>query len=275
MDPVTGRADAATARTQYDAFARVHRAMTGDSRYRTPKPYFVAEHEGIVVVEWITGRSMTDLLLSSRTSLAEARDLMQRSGRWLKQFSASHPLAPGRLNVEDKLNGLLSIEESPLSSRRVAREAFSALRLHAERAASFQLERSWLHGDFKTDNLLVTADSIVGIDMHVQYENQVTHDLAAFINHWELALYHPRAWRWWPWRTELTRIFLESFDRDYIGTKRFPYLWTALHVMLGNWCEFSERRQQSIRHVYVERSFRSVVRRMTRQLHEAAPQRVR
>jgi hypothetical protein len=248
----------------------VHKEMPRDSHFRVPKPFFVAEREGIVVVEWISGRSMTDLLLSSQTSLREARKLMQRAALWLRAFSSSHSVAPGPLNIADKLKGLVSIEESPLSKKNVAFKAFGALRLHAELAASYQLERSWLHGDFKTDNLLVDDDSVVGIDMHVEYENHITHDLAAFLNHWELTLCHPRAWRWRPWRNELANVFLETFDPSYTAEKRVPYLWTALHVMLGNWCEFSERQRRSIRHLYVEGCFRALVSRMTRQLHEAA-----
>jgi hypothetical protein len=104
----------------------------------------------------------------------------------------------------------------------------------------------------------------------VQYENTVMHDAAAFVNHWELTVCDPRAWRWRPWRAHLANVFLESFDRTYLTSKRLPFLWTSLHVMLGNWYEFEERRRSSLRHAYLERCFAAIVERMTAALHAAA-----
>lgn len=269
LDPETGEPDRVSARTQFDALDRVHRAMASSS-FRVPKPYLLAEPQGVIVIEWIHAKSMTDLLLSWRLSREEARRLMRQAGLWLRSFIEAHRLPPGKLNVEDKLRGIASVEHSVVFRHSSARDAVDALRAYAGPAGSYELERSWVHGDFKTDNLLADGESVVGVDVHVRHENPVVHDVAAFLNHWELTLCHPRAWRWRPWRAELSREFLQSFDASYMQEKRLPYLWTALYVMLGNWEEFINRETRTIQHAYLGRCFSSVVRRMTRELHEAA-----
>jgi len=269
IEPTTGEPDRATAQRQFEALERVHHAMPANGHFRVPRPYLAVPSDGIVVVEWISGRSMTDLFLSTGLTLVEARALMRRAAGWLRCFSDSGMIAAQPLNVADKLNALASME-TLLGRSKTAQEAFATLRAYAERAGTLALTRSWLHGDFKTDNLLIDANHTVGIDLHARHENAVTHDLAAFLNHWELTLCHPRAWRWRPWRAELARVFLDTFDPSYLDAKRLPYRWTALHVMLGNWCEFTKRERRTLQHVYLRMCFRSVVKRMTGQLHVAA-----
>jgi serine/threonine protein kinase len=202
VDPATGEPDRATAQRQFEAFDRVHHAMPANARFRVPRPYLAVPNDGLVVVEWISGRSMTEMFLSRDLTLAQARALMRRAAQWLRCFSDSGMAPAQSLDIAEKLDAIPSME-ALLGRHRSAQEAFAALRLHAERAGALALTTSWLHGDFKTDNLLVDADDTVGIDLHVRHQNAVTHDLAAFLNHWELTICHPRAWRWRPWRGEL------------------------------------------------------------------------
>jgi hypothetical protein len=49
-----------------------------------------------------------------------------------------------------------------------------SFRRSAAAAASIDLKRSWLHGDFKTDNLIVSGQRIVGIDLQIKHENAVS-----------------------------------------------------------------------------------------------------
>ena len=157
VDPATGEPDCATAQRQFDALNRVHHAMPDNARFRVPRPYLAVPTDGMVVVEWISGRSMTELFLSTGLTLAQARALMRRAAEWLRCFSDSGMTAAQPLNVADKLDALAWME-TLLGRYRIAQEAFAALRVHAERAGMLALTRSWLHGDFKTDNLLVDTN---------------------------------------------------------------------------------------------------------------------
>ncbi len=174
------------------------------------------------------------------------------------------------LDVAGMLHGIGDMESTKLSRYRFARAAFAALRQHAVAAGSLAVERSWLHGDFKSDNLLVGEATTIGIDMYARHESSVAHDLASFVNHWELTLCDPRAWRRWSHRELFARTFLDEFDPTYRKERRLSYAWIALFGMLGLWDEFTRRRQRTLRHAYLAACFRRIIRRMTRELAEAA-----
>lgn len=276
VDPATGGPDRVSARNQFDVLERVHRAMSvPDPFFRVPVPYFLAEGDGVVAAEWVEGKPMTDFFLSRELTLERGRDLFRSAAAWIRRFFALRPLPPAPIDMPSLLEGIEAIEHSPLSRFRSASAALAELRRHAEAAAGFPLERSWLHGDFKADNLLVGDASMVGIDLHARYENLVVHDLASFVNHWELMVCDPRAFRWRRHREELVREFLDAFDRGYLRERRLPYRWIALYGMLGIWEEFTRRRQRTLRHLYLSACFRHVVRRMTRELAEAAGEHAR
>lgn len=271
LDPATGGPDANSARVQFEGLHRIHRAMaTSDRAYRVPVPYFLAERDGVVVAEWIDGQPMTDLFLTGKLTVKEGRELLRRAAHWARCFFALRPLSPAPLDVSSLIEEIDRMQRTQLSNYRSARIAFAALRDHAGAMSGINLERSWLHGDFKTDNLLVTGRSVVGIDVHAKYENAVLYDLVSFVNHLRLTLCDPRAWRWRPHREALVGEFLDAFDATYREDFRFPYAWIALFGMLGFWDEFLRRRQRGLRHLYLDACFRHTVRRMTRELGVAA-----
>lgn len=271
LDPATGGPDHASARDQYAVLDRVHRAMTmSDSALRVPMPYLLDERGGIVAAEWVDGRPMTELFLSRNLTAAQGADLVRRAAAWIRRFFALRPLPPAPLDMQRMLDDLAAMARTPLGASPSARAAFAELRKHAESARAFQLERSWLHGDFKSDNLLVDDAVVVGIDVHARHENAVLHDVASFVDHWELMLCDPRAWRWRPHRQALVGAFLEAFDPTLLEERRLPFRWVALYGMLGIWEEFTRRRQLTLRHVYLAACFRHLVRRMTRELADAA-----
>ena len=131
------------------------------------------------------------------------------------------------------------------------------------------LEQSWLHGDFKTDNLLTCSNGIVGIDVHARYENAVIYDLAAFANHLELTLHHPLALRLLPWRDGLINAFFDAFDRGNRLDCHLPYRWIALYKMIDSWGEFTGP-DRSLRHRYLNACFNSAVIRMNMLLGEVS-----
>jgi hypothetical protein len=271
LDPATGGPDHSSARDQFDVLDRVHRAMaTTDRAFRVPMPYLLDEGGGIVAAEWVDGRPMTDLFLSRDLTLAQGTDLFRRAAAWIRRFFALRPLPPAPLDIGRMLDDISAIARTPVGTYSSARAAFAALRKHAEVVGTYPVERSWLHGDFKSDNLLVDDGALVGIDVHARHENAVLHDVASFVDHWELTLCDPRAWRWRPHRAALIGAFLDAFDPALRTDRRLPFQWVALYGMLGIWEEFTRRRQRTLRHVYLAACFRQQVRRMMRELAEAA-----
>jgi len=271
LDPATGGPDHSSARDQFDVLGRVHRAMAETDRaLRVPKPYLLDEDSGIVAVEWVDGRPMTELFLTRNLTLAQGTDLVRRAAAWIRRFFALRPLPPAPLDIGRMLDDISAMAQTPLGGSSSARAAFAELRKHANAVGTFLVERSWLHGDFKSDNLLVDDAALVGIDVHARHENAVLHDVASFVDHWELTLCDPRAWRWRPHREALIGAFLDAFDPALRTDRRLPFQWVALYGMLGIWEEFTRRRQRTLRHVYLAACFRQRVRRMTRELADTA-----
>jgi len=270
VDPVTGHADADASDSQFAALDQVWQRMTGDPSLRAPRPLFLLRPHGVVAMEWIPGESVTARLLSWATRRDEAMRLMVRSAQWLRLFHAAGRSSERALDVDEKSAALRTLEESALQNQQSARAAFAALRLHGAAAAAHPLGQSWQHGDYKTDNLLVSGDVIVGIDAHVRSVNAMVYDAASFTNHLQLTMYHPRALRLLGARRQLVRTFLETFDPSYLGAHRPAYLWTSLYLMLWNWHEFTRRDVGSVPHRYLRAVFRATVRRLTNALTRAA-----
>lgn len=240
-----GAPDAETAQRQFNTFERVASAM-GDGLLRVPRPYAVDPPSGLLLVEWVEGASMTANLCSSRCSVDQARSMASQAARWLRHFHDSHQLPPRPLDVEHKLQGVAEFESSPLSSESLVRQALAQLRAKATAAAEHPLACSWLHGDFKTDNLVLTDRTVVGIDVHGRYENVAVYDIAPFLNHLELLAWRPAAWRW----TLHVRRLQQAFLAAYFGSEAVPSLalwWVRIYLLIAVW-DMMTRRQGIGRH---------------------------
>jgi len=229
----TGGPDGRSAAEQFRSLEGVYGAMR-DGPFRVPRPYALDGERGLVVTEWVDGRPMTELLRSARCSVAEASRLAAAAGGWLQRFHATRGLAPGPLDIGHKLGQLEGLENSAIGPRAEVRDALAILRLRAAEAGEPMLPRSWLHGDFKSDNLLCGSDAVVGIDVNARRENAVLYDLAPFINHLQLLGCDPRAWRWARASGEVQRAFLAAYF-DGAPTPRLPLLWMRLFLLLSVW----------------------------------------
>jgi Ser/Thr protein kinase RdoA (MazF antagonist) len=72
---------------------------------------------------------------------------------------------------------------------------------------------SWVHGDFKSDNIMMAGSRWVGLDMSANYENTTLLDISHFLNHLELSLLDPRAIRLLPRQQAL----IDRFKSGYGG----------------------------------------------------------
>lgn len=264
-------ADLAVAVRQFSAMQRAYTAMRNDTNFSVPRPYMLDEAQRLLICEWIEGQPMTDRVLSWRCPLAEAKALMRTAGAWLRRFHHAHELLPAPPDVESALAGVEELRRSRLGMEPFVGQALNRLAATADRVRSIALPRSWIHGDFKTDNLLVAGRRTVGIDTHLVHENVVTYDIAPFLNHLELTCYHPRGLRQIWWREQLVEEFLAGYDFDS-RAHAVSLLWTRLYSLFGAWSEFETRAGRHPRHVILRSCFRRLTQRLSDQLesHVAA-----
>jgi hypothetical protein len=268
LQPRTLQPDGDSAAQQFEALRRVADAMQSDGRYTVPRPYLLDRERALLAIEWIDGVTMTASIASWRCGASVAHGLIAQAGNWLRHFHRAHPLSDGSLDVAEKLRHLSEYEGCALAQERVFAQGLAELRRSAAAAASINLKRSWIHGDFKTDNLIVSGRRIVGIDVQIRHENTVVYDLAPFINHLELAFCHPTVWRLARARTRLITAFVDAYSEGKPDRVWLPLTWTRLYMMLSAWNAAQFRGLSRLRAAILGRCYRSATARLNAQLRE-------
>jgi Ser/Thr protein kinase RdoA (MazF antagonist) len=212
---------------------------------------------------------MTDLLFSWRCTAAQAQQLVGRAGHWLKIFHSSHVLPRGYLDVDEKLAVTRHIERDRGVRDRVFRRAVTVLRTTARAAATMPLARSWLHGDFKSDNLMISGSRTVGIDIHLRHENAVVYDLAPFLNYIDLRLCHPSGWKLLHSRERLHAAFLRTYFAATPEDVALPLAWVRLYLLLAEWYTAHSNAGSTFRARIIDACYRSVATRVCRAITES------
>lgn len=227
IDP-SGKPDAGGALRQFEAMERVYRAMPPAGMFTVPSPHFVMPELGLVVLDWIDGENVTRKVLSLRTPRADSTALARRCGEWLRAFHDAGPRPPRRIDVHEKLRRAMR-SDAPHALHTPAMEPwFSALRETADAVMATDLRASWLHGDFKSDNLMVAGERLYGIDIQLAHENASVHDLASFLNHLALSMFHPRGWRQAIASRQIEAAFLDGYGGPLDAGERRALAWLRL-----------------------------------------------
>jgi len=269
LRPDTDDLDTESARQQHETLVRVHRAMGDDAQLSVPRPCLLLAERGLLATEWIAGRTIANVIFSWRCGADRATSLVARAAHWLKSFHAAHGLSAGRLDVDEKLRFLARMEtERPIDDP-LFRAAIARLRGSAAAACVATLDRSWVHGDFTCDNVMVADGRTLGIDVEVRYENTTVHDLAPFLNHLELRSLHPSGWR----RVSALRQLRETFLATYLGKDasgvRLPLMWLRLYMILQGWATARAKPRAALAAWAVNQSYRIVIARLLRQMSGA------
>lgn len=86
------RSAAADSRLQYSALEKVSDAMSSDVLVTVPRPVGIIEEQAILVIEWINGQSLTDLMRDWLVSSSKVVNDFEKAGIWLSAFHRSHRL---------------------------------------------------------------------------------------------------------------------------------------------------------------------------------------
>ena len=253
---------------QFEALGRVTEAMQASGRYAVPRPYLLDRERALIAIEWIAGKTITASIASWGCGANTAQGLLVDAGNWLRHFHRAGPLHDDRLDVENRLRNLSDYDKSALARERVFSLGLAELRRSAAAAASIDLKRSWLHGDFKTDNLIISGQRIVGIDLQIKHENAVVYDLAPFINHLDLAFYSPAFWRLSPARERLITAFIEAYNEADSESLLLPLTWVRLYLMLSAWDTGPTRGSSRLRTTILGRYYRSAITKLSARLRE-------
>ncbi|WP_153110279.1 phosphotransferase [Propionivibrio limicola] len=266
--PRTRTPDVSTAAKQFEALARVEKALsavkteTGTNQiHRVPEPICLIPELAIFAMGWSNGESLTRKL-SRPAILTKRSHWLHQAGEWLGYFHTAGPLRPGRINLDHRLEVIAELEHLH-SGNDVFAKATHRLRETAPRLANGDAWTSWLHGDCKTDNFLIDGNAVIGIDISLAYENTIEYDLAQFLNNLELTLNSPRHLVFRGLRRGLVKAFLSGYRQTGPSISDAYLDWIRLDFALSLWDSHIAGRRPNMKTWVLERVFSALVRRLT------------
>ncbi len=196
-----------------------------------PRPLVLSRRYATYAMTWVPGRPVTERLLARSTGVDAAASLGQAAGCWLRRFHDLGAESPRRGDYESKLATVDEIAARTGLRDPDLRRAATVLARVAPRAAEYLLPASWVHGDMKSDNLLVEGGQMTGLDAHIVHRNTVAYDLAPFLNHLALLRFTPRG----VGRQEALDAAADGFLRGYsteTGRWASPIAWLRGYLLL-------------------------------------------
>jgi aminoglycoside phosphotransferase (APT) family kinase protein len=228
----TAMPDTAGAESEYGALVRLADAAAAAGRHSPcPRPVALCREHAAYAMSWASGRTATRLAMAVTCSTPDARAIGARAGHWLLGFHRLHPLPDRTGDYVAKLAHVDDAARRASAAEPSLRTAAAALRDTAERCARVSMPASWVHGDMKSDNILLDTTEATGIDARLLDENTVAYDLVPFLNHARLLRWSARGW--WAQRKPdaLVAGFLGAYDGDWAAWK--PALsWLQAYMLM-------------------------------------------
>ncbi|MGH6968141.1 MAG: phosphotransferase [Stellaceae bacterium] len=257
-----GSRDFATAQRQFAALERITGLATRSAApVRVVRALDLIEEHACLAMEWIEGRSVASVLAGPMTAEAEILAWSNAAGRWLHGFHAMHRLADRPMSCAVMLANLEphAPRGRALASNRHFACAQAALARTATAIAAIPLPIAHHHGDFKAENLMMTDDGLVGLDIAAHWDDVVMLDLAKFIRDLIFRAWRPSGWLL-GWRhAAIADAFLDGYGATRQPAWRGPLLWAQLHGLLRFWIKFASAPPGPIRESYERYRFEHCV----------------
>jgi len=248
-----GRRDHETAQNQFAALERIAGlAARSTAPVRVVRALAMIDEYACLVMEWIDGRSVASVLAGPLTADTEIRAWANAAGRWLHGFHAMHRLADGPMSCAVMLANLERNAPSAraLQSNRSFADGRAALERTATQIASIAVPIAHHHGDFKAENLMMTDDGLVGLDIAAHWDDAVTLDVAKFIRDLTFGSWRPTGWMLGRRHRVIVDAFLDGYAAAGRRWSQGPLLWAQLHGLLRFWIDLVSAPSNPIRDSY-------------------------
>ncbi len=235
----TGLPNPIDAAEQFQALSHIAPLMPISEPYAVPRPFKLDAPNGLVAIEWIDGRTITRCLKDFRVSINQTLLLLERAGVWLRHFHSIGNESPATLDAEQQHRQFVAnLTQSELFSDRVFAHACREVERGVNGIAKQAFARALLHGDFKTDNLMLSDGRLIGLDIQFRHKNLVLWDIAPFLNRLGLFCYSPHGLRLLRHRAEIEQRFLTGyFARQLSPPEAAAIAWMRLLILLQQWDE--------------------------------------
>lgn len=254
LDPQTKTPDKLAALEQFAALERVSNALENDNnRFRVPEPLCLSAELATFAMSWVEGKSLTSRLRHPSVFI-KGEDWFHDIGAWLGNFHKVGPLRRRQVCLDERLTDIDNLSISPISDKAFFK-AIMVLQKTAPALRDIEVEISWLHGDCKTDNFLLSGNCIYGIDISLSYENPVEYDLAQFMNNLDLLFRSPQCIHLRGMQSKLEQAFWRGYHSTAPSVSDAYLNWLRLEFSLSFWHSMLKGRQRSFRAWIFNRMF--------------------
>jgi len=231
LDRTSRAPDSEAASREYDALTAVadKSAARGD-RSLAPRPLTLCRERAAYAMTWASGRTATEIVLAHSTPMDRAEELGEIAGGWLRRFHACMELSVRTNDFATRLDFISELARTIRDRDHSLTRAARVLIERASDAANVLMPASWIHGDMKSDNLLVDADGVTGLDVQLADENTVAYDLAPFLNHLRLLRWSPRGLLRRPHLEAMSDGFLRAYSPNS-GEWQLPLMWLRSYLL--------------------------------------------
>ncbi|MBK20158.1 MAG: hypothetical protein CMM52_15100 [Rhodospirillaceae bacterium] len=256
---------------QFNALNSVYQALPPNTKYAVPRPVGLLEEHALLVAEWIDGNSLTKMLRQPTVGTNTVLQGVEKAGEWLKAFHDAHRVPETTLDTVWAL-GLLgaALEETPdeFLHRHDVKSPVAFLHETVSGVKKISTPHSWVHGDYKSDNLMIVGERIYGLDAGANFENTVLLDVGYFLNHLALGIFDPRSWHLFLMHEHLAAVFIRGYGGLSIDVRR-SLLWFRLLAALRLWAERQDTNS-SIHSLYENFIFSRLVAKLKNDLSVAS-----
>ena len=226
------RPDPAVAEREFAALTAIAQsASQPGASTLAPPPLMLCREYAVYAMAWVSGRPATEVILARGTTTSQSRAIGTGAGNWLRRIHALKPLSMRAGDFASKVGHVEQLAASDRGADKLLRRCADSLVAHASHASARCMPASWIHGDMKSDNLLIDGDQIIGLDAQLRHENAVVYDLAPFLNHLRLLQWTPRGlWRG-PRLDLVADAFLNAYSQECAGWQ-LPIAWLRSYLLI-------------------------------------------
>ena len=254
------------AKLEFEALNKLYSINIGDDFHLCPKVYPIMIDRGAVVMEYIEGPSLTEYLLDIKVPVRQKILILEKAGKWITTVHDHFSSSEGVIPHEKIMNNIRIVigHKKPDHKRE---KAFRILDDCQKSLDNISIDITRLHGDFKTDNLIVSGNNLVGIDTRLAHTGISIRDIAYFNNQLDLLFYQPKGLclRWFL-RSRCHTAFLKGVRDIWPPEQYFALLWMRLAAILMVWANLNSTLRNSPRRHYLGFVYRHLTNQLSRLL---------
>jgi len=263
VDPWTRVLAPEAARIQFEALCALRdRSRDTGVELGRPDPVYLDQGTALVVMSWVEGESLTAAMRRWPRAEAILEDRVTKAGQWLARFHAIGPRADTTLATDRKMAGLADVLRLDAAQDSEFRRGVALLERRAADAGISTHTASWVHGDFKPDNVLMYGGRPAGIDIHLRDVGSIFEDIAPFLNNVEIQCAISIAWRRTTRRARLVSCFLDGYTAQIGAQPLLPLAWMRLYSALSLWAYDMTVRRNPFKSAVAHRVYRGLATRL-------------